>query len=151
LHDIVEGHGLDGGLLLKAGHQETKRLSAREDEVQRIVVTHLHKGEPLLQPCQSQLVPGVDRCRGVSVLACVYDGAEAIDAVLAANDVERRHSCSFRIHVFVRDFEVGAGLRCKLHQQGGGYEARTLIVDANSLKGRIWQYPQVDYGESTCS
>ena len=116
LHDIVERHRLDAGLLLEACHQTTQWLSARVDKIQRIVVTLLYKGEPLLRTCQGQLVPGVDRSRRVSMRVCGHDGAEALDAVLAANDVEGRESCRRRIHVFGRYPEVCARLRCKLHK-----------------------------------
>ena len=52
----------------------------------------------------------------VSMSARGHDGAEALDAVLAANDVEGRESCRRRIHVFGRYPEVCARLRCKLHK-----------------------------------
>src|SRR4029453_10947326 len=65
------------------------------------------------------------------------NGAEAPDAVLAANDVEGRHSRRCWIHVFACDLQLGAGLRCELYQQGIGYEARPGIVDA-SLSLKSW-------------
>ena len=50
LHDIIESHGLDVGVLLEARHQATQRLSARVGEVQHIVVALLYEREPLLAP-----------------------------------------------------------------------------------------------------
>src|SRR5262249_22457525 len=110
------------------------------------VVSLLYKREPLLWTRQSHLVPGIDRGCGVSMRACVHNRAQALDAMLAANDVERRQSCCCRTHVFAHDLEVGTRLRGQLHQQGVGYEARflTLVVNTNNLT-------QLDYGESMCS
>src|SRR5439155_20111140 len=74
LHDIVEGHSLDVGLLLEARHQAAQGLSPRVDEVQRIVVSRLYKIDRLLRARQSELEPGVDRSDGISMSGCGYDG-----------------------------------------------------------------------------
>ena len=67
LHDIVEGHVLDAGVLREARHEESQGLSSRVNEVYHIIVRHLYETNPLLQARQSQLEPGIDRRGGVSV------------------------------------------------------------------------------------
>ena len=83
--------------------------------------------------------------------ACGHDGPEAFDAMVAADDVKGRVPRRRGIHVFARDLEACAGLRCQLHEDGVRYEARFLsvVVDGTHLSaGSTGQCPEVCYGDS---
>ena len=81
-----------------------------------------------------------------------HDGAEALDGVLATDEVEGGQSRRCRVHDSCRDLEVGAGMRCEFHQQCVGEESRILpaIVRADRLSAATWGATEVCHGERVC-
>src|SRR5437867_4773469 len=150
LYYIVERHGLDIGLLLEARRERTQQRSARVGEVQLLIGGRLYERELLLAPGQSELIPGVDRRRRVSMGASAHDGTEALDAMITADDVKRRQPCRCGIHLPGGDLQVCAGLGGKLHKHGIGYEPRLLagVVGAGARSTGRW--PNVYYCKGKC-
>src|SRR5439155_24120979 len=117
-----------------------------------IMVDLLYESESSFRLRQGQLEPGIDRRPGASRRTRGHDGAEALDGVLATDEVEGRQPRRCRVHDSCRDLEVGAGMRCEFHQQRVGEESRILpaIVRADRLSAATGGATEVCHGERVC-